>query len=70
MWYMHRPDYVLKILTHRLLRDFEIQTNLLISARWLNLVIVNKKIEYEVDTLSFQTFFCMGTFIDSTHMKL
>ena len=25
---------------------------------------------YEVHTISFQTFFRMGTFIDSTHMKL
>ena len=25
---------------------------------------------YEVHTISFQTFFQMGTFIDSTHMKL
>ena len=25
---------------------------------------------YEDHQISFQTFFCMGTFIDSTHMKL
>ena len=25
---------------------------------------------YEEHTISFQTFFCMGAFIDSTHMKL
>ena len=25
---------------------------------------------YEVHTISFQTFFCMGSFIDSTHIKL
>ena len=30
---------------------------------------INKYI-YEMNTISFQTFFVMGTFIDSTHMKL
>ena len=31
---------------------------------------VVKDLIYEVHTITFQTFFRMGTFIDSTHMKL
>ena len=42
---MHNPESVLGNEIHKLLRDFEIQTDHLISARWLDLVIItnNKK---------------------------
>ena len=42
-WYMHNPESFLEKETHKLLWDFEIQTNHIISARRLDLVIVNKK---------------------------
>ena len=42
-WYTHNPESVLENETHKLLWDFEIQTNHLISARRPDLVIVNKK---------------------------
>ena len=42
-WYMHNPKSVLEDDTHKLLRDFEIQTDHLISARSPDLVIINKK---------------------------
>ena len=44
-WYMHNPENVLDNETHKPLWDFEMQTDHLISARWLDLVIVNKKKE-------------------------
>ena len=44
-WYMHNPEFVLESETHKILKDFEIQTDHLISARWPDLVIVNKKKE-------------------------
>ena len=40
---MHNQETVLKNETHKLRRDFEIQTDYLIPARWPNLVILNKK---------------------------
>ena len=40
---MHNPKYDMKNETHKLLWDFEIQTDHLISARRPNLVLVNKK---------------------------
>ena len=42
-WYMHKPKSVLKNETHKLLWDFEIQTDHLISARRTDILIVNKK---------------------------
>ena len=42
-WYMHNLESVLENEMHKLLRDFEIQTDHLISARRPDLVIVNKK---------------------------
>ena len=41
-WNMHNPESVLKNETHKVLWDFEIQTNHLTSARRPDLVIVNK----------------------------
>ena len=42
-WYMHNPAPVLKNATHKLLWDFNIQTNHLIPARRPDLIIINKK---------------------------
>ena len=42
-WYMHNLESVLENETHRLPWDFEIKTDLPISARRPNLEIVNKK---------------------------
>ena len=42
-WYMHNPVPVLENDTHKLLRDFEIQTDHLISARRPDLIIIEKK---------------------------
>ena len=39
----HKPAYILENDTHKLLRDFKIQTAHLISARSLDLIIINKK---------------------------
>ena len=44
-WYMHKPESVLKNETHKILRDFEIQTDHLIPARRPDLVLINKKRE-------------------------
>ena len=41
--YMHNPESVLENKTRKILWDFEIQTDHLISARWPDQVIVNKK---------------------------
>ena len=40
-WYMHDPKFVL--VTHKILRNFEIQIDPLISARRQDLEIVKKK---------------------------
>ena len=42
-WYMHNPVSVLENDTHKLLWDFDIQTDHLISARRQTLIIINKK---------------------------
>ena len=42
-WYMHNPASVLKNETHKLLWDFEIQTDHLISVRRPDLIIIRKK---------------------------
>ena len=44
-WYMHNPAPVLENDTHKLLSDFDIQTDHLISARRPDLIIINKKKE-------------------------
>ena len=44
-WYMHNPASVLENDTHKLLWDFGIHTNHLISARRLDHIIINKKRE-------------------------
>ena len=42
-WYMHDPASVLKNDTHKILWDFDIQMDHLISARRPDLIIINKK---------------------------
>ena len=42
-WYMPNPEYILENRIHKVLWDFEVQTDHLISARWPDLVIVNKR---------------------------
>ena len=42
-WYMHNPASVLENDTHKLLWDFDIQTDQLIPARRPDLTIINKK---------------------------
>ena len=44
-WYMHNPTSVLENHTHKLLWDFDIQTDQLISARRPHLIIINNKKE-------------------------
>ena len=44
-WYMHNPAPVLENNTHKLLWDFNIQTDHLIPARRPDLIIINKKKE-------------------------
>ena len=46
-WFLHNPVSVLENDTHKLLRDFDIQTNHLISAKRSDLIIINKKRELE-----------------------
>ena len=42
-WYIHKPESVLENETHKLLLDFDIQTDHLISAKRPNFMIINKK---------------------------
>ena len=42
-WYMHNPAPVVENDTHKLLWDFDIQTDHLISARRPDLIIINNK---------------------------
>ncbi len=44
-WYMHNTESVQGNETHKLFRDFDIQTDYLISARRPDLIIINKKKE-------------------------
>ena len=42
-WYMHKPESIQDNETHKILWDFEIQTDYLIPARRPDLVIIRKK---------------------------
>ena len=42
-WYMHNPAYVPENYSNKLLWDFDVQTNHLISARGVDLIIIKKK---------------------------
>ena len=41
--YMHRPESVLENETHKILWDFKVQTDYLISVRRLDQVLINKQ---------------------------
>ena len=56
---MHNSESTQESETHKLLWDFEIQTDYLFSARWLDLVIVNKK-EEKKETLPNSELCCSG----------
>ena len=43
IWYLHSPTFVLENDTHKLLWDFDIQTDHLISPRRPDIIIINKK---------------------------
>ena len=45
-WYLHNPGHVLENDTHKVLWDFDIHTDHLISARRQDLIIINKKREF------------------------
>ena len=40
---MHKPEFVLENETHKILWDFDIKTDLLILARRLDQVLIDKK---------------------------
>ena len=42
-WYMHKPETIPENETHRILWDFEIQTDPLIPTRRSDLVLINKQ---------------------------
>ena len=42
-WYMHNPTSILENDTHKLLWDFDIQTDPLVSARRPDLIIISNK---------------------------
>ena len=42
-WYMHNPESVLENEMHKLLWDFQIQADHLLSVKWPDLIIINKK---------------------------
>ena len=42
-WYMHNPAPILEYDTHKLLRDFGVQTDHIILARRQDLLIINQK---------------------------
>ena len=45
-WYLHNPAPALENDTHKLLWDFDIHTDHVISARRLDLIMINKKSEF------------------------
>ena len=53
-WYMHNPAYVLENDTHKLLWDFDIQTDHIISARIPDLIVKKKKELGKLSTLLYR----------------
>ena len=53
-WYMHNPAPVLEKDTHKLLWDFDIHTDLLISARRPELIIINNKKKIKENLQNYQ----------------
>ena len=54
-WYMHKLNFVQENETHKILCDFEIQTDHLIIARWPGLPLFNKK--KDLSSCGFCSFF-------------
>ena len=52
-WFMHNPAPILENVTYKLLRDFDIHTDNLISARRPDLIIINKKKENSQNSRQF-----------------
>ena len=52
-WYMHNPEPVLENDTHKLLWDFDIQTDHLILSRRQDLIIINKKKKENLQIVDF-----------------
>ena len=50
---MHKPESLLEIQGHKILWDFEIQTDLLIPARKPDIGKINKKKEVVIKCISF-----------------
>ena len=50
-WYMHNPAPVLENDSHKLLWDFDIETDQLISARRPDLIIINNKKEKKISKI-------------------
>ena len=50
-WYMHNPVHVLEYDTHKLLWDFDIHTDDLISARRPDQIMINKKEKKEKENM-------------------
>ena len=69
-WYMHNPAAVLENNTHKLLCDFDIQTDHLISARRPDLIVIKKK-EKEKEKKNLQNcrLFCPGWPQNKTERK-
>ena len=60
---MHNPDSVPEIETHKILWDFEIQTDHLIPARRPDLVLIKKK------RMSSRGFFCSSRLLSENKKK-
>ena len=55
-WYMHNPESVPENETHKLLSDFEIQTDHLISVRRPDLIIINSNKKKKKKEENFQDY--------------
>ena len=66
---MHNPESILENQTHKILRDFEIQTDHLISARRPDLLIVKKKKKKKKKNLTNSGFYHSGWPQDKTEGK-
>ena len=55
-WYIHNPAPILENATHKLLWDFNIQTDPLISTRRPDLIIINKEKRKSAKLLTFKVF--------------
>ena len=59
-WYMHKPAPVLENDAHKLLWDFDKQTDPSISARRPDLIIINKKKKKKKENLQNCRLYCLG----------